>query len=45
MDGFEEYLMQNQPNKAERTKVWKTAIDLPGSTCCVFVVLFFRFVC
>lgn len=28
MDNFEEYLRQGEPNKAERAKVWKTAIGL-----------------
>lgn len=28
MDNFEEYLRQGEPNKAEKAKVWKTAIGL-----------------
>lgn len=28
MDNFEEYLRQGEPNKVEKTKVWKTAIGL-----------------
>ena len=28
MDHFEEYLRQGEPNKAEKAKVWKTAIGL-----------------
>ncbi|MHB1146396.1 MAG: Fic family protein [Lutibacter sp.] len=28
MDNFEEYLRQSEPNKAEKAKVWKTAIGL-----------------
>jgi hypothetical protein len=28
MENFEEYLRQNEPNKAEKAKVWKTAIGL-----------------
>lgn len=28
MDSFEEYLIQGEPNKAEKAKVWKTAIGL-----------------
>ena len=28
MDNFEEYLIQGEPNKAEKAKVWKTAIGL-----------------
>jgi fido (protein-threonine AMPylation protein) len=28
MDDFEEYLRQGEPNKAEKAKVWKTAIGL-----------------
>jgi len=28
MDNFEEYLRQDEPNKAEKAKVWKTAIGL-----------------
>ena len=28
MDNFEEYLRQGEPNKAEKVKVWKTAIGL-----------------
>ncbi len=28
MDNFEEYLKQGEPNKAEKAKVWKTAIGL-----------------
>jgi fido (protein-threonine AMPylation protein) len=28
MDNFEEYLRQGEPNKAEKAKIWKTAIGL-----------------
>lgn len=28
MDNFEEYLRQGEPNKAEKAKVWKTAVGL-----------------
>ena len=28
MDDFDEYLRQGEPNKAEKAKVWKTAIGL-----------------
>jgi len=28
MDNFEEYIRQGEPNKAEKAKVWKTAIGL-----------------
>ncbi len=28
MDNFEEYLIQGEPNKAEKAKLWKTAIGL-----------------
>ncbi|MCO5278286.1 MAG: antitoxin VbhA family protein [Saprospiraceae bacterium] len=28
MDSFDEYLRQGEPNKAEKAKVWKTAIGL-----------------
>lgn len=28
MDNFDEYLRQGEPNKAEKAKVWKTAIGL-----------------
>lgn len=28
MENFEEYLRQGEPNKAEKAKVWKTAIGL-----------------
>ena len=28
MDNFEEYLRQGEPNKAEKAKLWKTAIGL-----------------
>ena len=28
MDNFEEYLRQGEPSKAEKAKVWKTAIGL-----------------
>ncbi len=28
MDSFEEYLRQGEPNKADKAKVWKTAIGL-----------------
>ena len=28
MDSFDEYLSQGEPNKAEKAKVWKTAIGL-----------------
>lgn len=28
MDNFDEYLLQGEPNKAEKAKVWKTAIGL-----------------
>jgi len=28
MDNFEEYLRQDEPSKAEKAKVWKTAIEL-----------------
>ena len=28
MDNFEQYLRQGEPNKAEKAKVWKTAIGL-----------------
>lgn len=28
MDNFEEYLRKGEPNKAEKAKVWKTAIGL-----------------
>lgn len=28
MDNFEEYLRQGEPDKAEKAKVWKTAIGL-----------------
>src|SRR5690606_30949627 len=28
MDNFDEYLRQGEPNKAEKAKIWKTAIGL-----------------
>ena len=28
MNNFDEYIRQDEPNKAEKAKVWKTAIDL-----------------
>ena len=28
MDNFDEYLRQSEPNKAEKAKLWKTAIGL-----------------
>jgi hypothetical protein len=28
MDNFDEYIRQGEPNKAEKAKVWKTAIGL-----------------
>ncbi|MDY0300157.1 MAG: hypothetical protein RBQ99_01080 [Trichlorobacter sp.] len=28
MENFDEYIRQGKPNKAERAKVWKTAIGL-----------------
>lgn len=28
MDNFDEYLRQGEPDKAEKAKVWKTAIGL-----------------
>lgn len=28
MENFDEYLRQGEPNKAEKAKVWKTAIGL-----------------
>lgn len=28
MENFEEYLRQGEPNKVEKTKIWKTAIGL-----------------
>ena len=28
MDNFEEYIRQGEPDKAEKAKVWKTAIGL-----------------
>ena len=28
MDSFSDYLIQGEPNKAEKAKVWKTAIGL-----------------
>jgi len=28
MDNFEEYIRRGEPNKAEKAKVWKTAIGL-----------------
>lgn len=28
MENFDEYLSQGEPNKAEKAKVWKTAIGL-----------------
>lgn len=28
MDNFEEYLRQGEPSKAEKAKVWRTAIGL-----------------
>lgn len=28
MDNFDEYLIQGEPNKSEKAKVWKTAIGL-----------------
>ncbi|MCX8473997.1 MAG: antitoxin VbhA family protein [Sediminibacterium sp.] len=28
MENFDEYLRQGEPNKAEKAKIWKTAIGL-----------------
>ena len=28
MENFDEYIRQGEPNKAEKVKVWKTAIGL-----------------
>jgi hypothetical protein len=39
---FDEYLRQGEPNKAEKAKVWKTAIGLQQVDCRTYNTLYFK---